>query len=1236
MHKSILVLEESKMVHDLFESALPREYWDWHIEHESTPENYVARAAETLPGIIFLSNRDQKNNYAIAREIRSSSKTRQIPILLLTVARDKLNEKQLKSIGIQGFLRKPFESATLLEQIQATLQNHSHRFQKDRSNVLENVDVVDNELMSLLSAKAAPGISMGNLEEELDPTLQLHPVEAEAMLLDDAEISEYDDPLIEEETEDDASEDAEGIFVSDELEDTDGFYDLEQEDAETAAIELELEEISLDIEEYDQDMIETPAKEPIAAAETGTRGFMKLEVSINPQRQTTESVENLSGPDDIGIMEIEVIPLTAGGGSVDAVSTTDGLEDREDTDRFTAETEQSLQVIQVIRSGSGGKRAVKPHTTVTNLLTADDTGIPYTSLEVELVEAEDLIEIEHSEINDELDDNFESDYLSEFDDSELLEISVEGMADDTGDESEDGADLVDETEPPEDGFDALVMPETTDSEDEDLVDVNPEDIIVSNLPDDMAPEGNSLEEMQEIEVLDETSSLEADDFEQPVVEQDGVENLEIDFESAGDTASEEVENVLEGLDDIDPSSAQMNIQEMINFRQIMKAKYDIPETNIEEPDDTATDDESLEIDFLSDDEIDDFNTLDGAGDSDELNLDKGMPEDDRDLLIDEFEDEEIDIFADVGDDDISDVDLFADDGDSEMLEEPSDDVLSEAEDDLLMDDLQENDEAPDLPDGEFFGDDVDSAVDDGLLGDDNLLVDDAGLEEMEEDLLVDDAGLEEMEDGIFDSETIDGSGSFPDAEEDAEDRIFDSISESATEKSDPIDLLSDDLKLDESPLAIKTGDSDAVPDSGESDTELEKNESAIDTFQESEAEMDSLLEHDLDVSDAEILVDPDMTGDPLLKEVDGVDAADILSDPELSDDLLLEDKVDEVDDGNLMVDLEDDDLFSDSTIEMNYKGSDASDDLLMTDESEETDIEAIAADENDMLMEVPGETCPDENPLLIDDPGESEEVFEEIALPAEDEKLFSDVPKGAQADPDAGLENMEAISEADAVAIEVPQDVFEISDLKMSYLDDDEEAESEFLYNDATSDDGHLESEAAHETEPEFTENIDLPSMDEDLPDLPSVFDDESDEEGLLFEAGDELAADPAESSMERADELLGSSSGIQTAADDGIEILQSDTDFDSFPDETETIAFLEQPDPQRPEATAGSREPVAAEAQPRAPEARQKKGRAFSPELREKLSSMIENIISETVQTALHDMLPEMMEQIIQEELEE
>ena len=70
MHKSILVLEESQMVHDLFESALPKEYWDWRIEHELmeiriVPGRMLDRVVDVL-GRVILQGDDRRAEHADA------------------------------------------------------------------------------------------------------------------------------------------------------------------------------------------------------------------------------------------------------------------------------------------------------------------------------------------------------------------------------------------------------------------------------------------------------------------------------------------------------------------------------------------------------------------------------------------------------------------------------------------------------------------------------------------------------------------------------------------------------------------------------------------------------------------------------------------------------------------------------------------------------------------------------------------------------------------------------------------------------------------------------------------------------------------------------------------------------------------------------------------------------------------------------------------------------------------
>ena len=122
MHKSILVLEESRMVHELFESALPEDYVTWEVIHESTPDNYLKKANETNPDIIFLSNQDQKRDYKTVKKLKSSPDFSHTPILLLTSAKDRLDENLLQSIGVRGFVRKPFETSTLHKQINLVLK----------------------------------------------------------------------------------------------------------------------------------------------------------------------------------------------------------------------------------------------------------------------------------------------------------------------------------------------------------------------------------------------------------------------------------------------------------------------------------------------------------------------------------------------------------------------------------------------------------------------------------------------------------------------------------------------------------------------------------------------------------------------------------------------------------------------------------------------------------------------------------------------------------------------------------------------------------------------------------------------------------------------------------------------------------------------------------------------------------------------------------------------------------
>ena len=65
-----------------------------------------------IHNLIFISNADQRQDYALCRQLQHSSLS-QVPKVLLVNARDDVNESLLEQFGLQGMIRKPFEAATL-------------------------------------------------------------------------------------------------------------------------------------------------------------------------------------------------------------------------------------------------------------------------------------------------------------------------------------------------------------------------------------------------------------------------------------------------------------------------------------------------------------------------------------------------------------------------------------------------------------------------------------------------------------------------------------------------------------------------------------------------------------------------------------------------------------------------------------------------------------------------------------------------------------------------------------------------------------------------------------------------------------------------------------------------------------------------------------------------------------------------------------------------------------------
>ena len=145
MSNSVLIFEENKAIQGLIASTISDQVELWQ---ESRPDVFLQLADRHSPSLIFISNADQQQDYALCRQLQQHSSLSQVPKVLLVNARDDVNESLLEQFGLQGMIRKPFEAATLQEHIQRYLP--SVELQSETIDSAEEVNVFDDEMLGLI------------------------------------------------------------------------------------------------------------------------------------------------------------------------------------------------------------------------------------------------------------------------------------------------------------------------------------------------------------------------------------------------------------------------------------------------------------------------------------------------------------------------------------------------------------------------------------------------------------------------------------------------------------------------------------------------------------------------------------------------------------------------------------------------------------------------------------------------------------------------------------------------------------------------------------------------------------------------------------------------------------------------------------------------------------------------------------------------------------------------------
>ena len=130
MHQILVVDDESDIL-DLVSLNLEREGYRLLTAHDGIEA--VAKARESVPDLIVLDLMlPGKDGYRVFKELRASSRTSQVPVIMLT-AKGELEDKILGlELGAEDYVTKPFSPKELVLRIKALLKR-TRRVQADAS-----------------------------------------------------------------------------------------------------------------------------------------------------------------------------------------------------------------------------------------------------------------------------------------------------------------------------------------------------------------------------------------------------------------------------------------------------------------------------------------------------------------------------------------------------------------------------------------------------------------------------------------------------------------------------------------------------------------------------------------------------------------------------------------------------------------------------------------------------------------------------------------------------------------------------------------------------------------------------------------------------------------------------------------------------------------------------------------------------------------------------------------------
>lgn len=116
--KTILIVEDSQVSVRLFTALL--ESPEYQLRVAGTGREALQACASALPDLVVLDLQlPEIDGFEVARRLKGDAKTRNIPILVVTAYGEGDASIECKSVGVDGFMSKPFSGVALREAVAA-------------------------------------------------------------------------------------------------------------------------------------------------------------------------------------------------------------------------------------------------------------------------------------------------------------------------------------------------------------------------------------------------------------------------------------------------------------------------------------------------------------------------------------------------------------------------------------------------------------------------------------------------------------------------------------------------------------------------------------------------------------------------------------------------------------------------------------------------------------------------------------------------------------------------------------------------------------------------------------------------------------------------------------------------------------------------------------------------------------------------------------------------------------